>query len=270
MGIKVQFTKMQGAGNDFIVINTITQVIHFTENTLRRLAHRGVGVGCDQILLVEPPLLPDADFFMRIYNANGKPAGQCLNGARCFARFVLEEGLTNKTQLRLQTTDTIVHAEVTDFNNITVQVENPRRFNTIAYTHNNQSYTIFKRDLGNPHAIIKVEDLMATPLKELGAGLQNHPEFPEGVNVTLIQVLSRTQIKVRTFERGVGLTHACGSGALAAAIVGIEEGWLDPSVTISLPFGQLVATLDKEGHATLSGPAAWVYEGHFWLQREHA
>lgn len=272
--MKVRFTKMHGAGNDFVVIDNVRQSLHLSPGQIRRLANRQRGIGCDQVLIVSPPDCPDADFRYHIFNADGSEAGQCGNGARCFARFVREQRLSSKSHLKVQVPNGLMQLETETDGRISAEMGIPIftptavPFTTdqeqLEYTINalDTSVTIGVLSMGNPHAVLAVDDIHKAPVASLGAAIEQHPQFGDRVNVGFMQILSRDEIKLRVFERGAGETLACGTGACAAVVHGIRKNLLNNAVTVHLPGGKLSVGWDGDGSAAwLSGPTASVFEG---------
>jgi len=270
----IHFTKMQGLGNDFVVIDAISQSIVLDAAQLSWIADRHFGVGCDQILLVEAPQQPQVDFTYRIFNADGSEVEQCGNGARCFARFVLERGMTTKSEIPVATASGIIHLRLEDDGRVTVNmgapVFTPARIPFVAkaeagaYTLKlaNETLDISAVSMGNPHAVLRVEDVDTAPVAQLGAQIESHPRFPQRVNAGFMQVLDRQHIRLRVFERGSGETLACGSGACAAVVVGRQRGWLDDKVSVMLPGGELqIYWPGDEAPVMMTGPAVSVFEG---------
>lgn len=277
--MKLAFTKMHGAGNDFVVVDAVTQAVALSTNQVRYIADRSRGVGCDQVLVVEPPTDPDADFRYRIFNADGSEVEQCGNGARCFARFVREKRLTHRHELCVQTAKGRMFLRVSKEGRIDANmgppVFTPSEVPFIADTAeleysvevNGSSLKMGALSMGNPHAVVCVDDLKATDVSGLGAAIERHSRFPERVNAGFMQVISRTDIKLRVFERGVGETQACGTGACAAVVHGIRMGLLDNTVTAHLPGGKLtVRWAGEEQPVWLGGPTATVFEGTIRLK----
>lgn len=272
--MKVRFTKMHGAGNDFVVIDNVRQSLHLSPGQIRRLANRQRGIGCDQVLIVSPPDCPDADFRYHIFNADGSEAGQCGNGARCFARFVREQRLSSKSHLKVQAPNGLMQLETETDGRISAEMGIPIftptavPFTTdqeqLEYTINalDTSVTLGVLSMGNPHAVLAVDDIHKAPVASLGAAIEKHPQFGDRVNVGFMQILSRDEIKLRVFERGAGETLACGTGACAAVVHGIRKNLLNNAVTVHLPGGKLSVGWDGDGSAAwLSGPTASVFEG---------
>jgi diaminopimelate epimerase len=270
----LRFSKMHGLGNDFVVINCVTQKVRVDEKLVRFLADRHMGIGCDQVLLVEPPQNPKADFFYRIYNADGSEVAQCGNGARCFARFVLDNKLTAKTTILAETASGLLELVVNDDDTVTVDMGKPRfKPKDIPFDAPEQQATytidvegapveISALSIGNPHAVIVSDDIEKAPVEELGAEIEHHVSFPEKVNVGFMDVVSEEEIHLRVWERGVGETRACGSGACAAVVAGQERGLLGKKVTVHLPGGDLLIEWGgNKKSVMMTGPAATVFRG---------
>ena len=277
--MKLAFTKMHGAGNDFVVIDGVTQAVNLNTNQLRRLADRHRGIGCDQILMVTPPDNPDADFRYHVFNADGSRAGQCGNGARCVGRFLREKRLTRQREILLQTNDDSLALSLTEDGRVFAGLGAPRfapaevpfqadeTQDQYTLDVQGQSLSIGALSMGNPHAILMVDDCDAAPVSMLGPLLEAHTRFPERVNVGFMQVQSRGEVKLRVFERGVGETDACGSGACAAAVHGMKLGLLDEEVLVSLPGGKLSVSWPSMGDRVwLGGPTATVFNGTVTLK----
>ena len=270
----LRFSKMHGLGNDFVVVDGVRQQVALDAATVRRLADRHTGIGCDQLLLVEPA--PDAtvDFRYRIFNADGGEVEQCGNGARCFARFVRDQGLTAKTDLRVATAAGTLRLQVEADGQVTVDMgvpelepaqipfTAPARALRYALDTDLGPVTFGAVALGNPHAVLLVDDPATAPVAALGALLESHPRFPRRVNVGFLGVVDRGHARLRVFERGVGETRACGSGACAAVVVGRLQGLFDPTVAVDLTGGRLVISWLGEGEPVrMTGPATHVFEG---------
>lgn len=259
----VNFSKMHGLGNDFVVIDTITQGPRFNKNHFARIADRRLGIGCDQIILVAPPTKADTDFFYKIYNADGKEAEQCVNGLRCAAKFFVDMGLTDKTELLAQCAGGISQVTVSD-TQVTARLQTYGQIETKALNIPGLPAEIHTISLGNPHGVIVVDEIDIHAIKINGRKLSKASIFPNGANIGFMQVIDKNTIKLRVFERGSGLTSACGSGACAAAIVGQHMGLLDKDVTVKFKYGDLNITLDPEHQALImTGPAVTVYIGRF-------
>jgi len=271
----LRFTKMHGLGNDFAVIDLITQRASLRPELIRTLADRRLGIGFDQMLTVTPPDNPEMDFRYTIYNADGSEAEQCGNGARCFLRFVRDQGLTTKSCIRLETNNGSITCRLLQDGNVSVNmgkpVLQPSRIPFIAdvpqITYPVQAgdcgeVMLAAINVGNPHAVLVVPDVETAKVEQLGPVLESHARFPERVNVGFMQVLSPSSIRLRVFERGVGETKACGSGACAAVVAGRLQGLLDEHVDVELTGGHLsVSWAGDDSDIEMSGPACRVYEG---------
>ena len=274
----MHFVKMHGLGNDFVVIDAIRQQVELAPKAIRHIADRRRGIGCDQVLLVERPQSPDADFRYRIFNADGGEVEQCGNGARCFARFVRDEGLTTKDRIPVETLAGLIELEVLADGQVRVDMGEPvfepqripfqaeARAPSYALEVNGENLDIGAVSMGNPHAVLRVEDVAEAPVVRLGPAIEHHPRFPQRANVGFMQILDRGHIRLRVFERGVGETEACGTGACAAVAVGRLQGLLDEEVQVSLPGGDLVISWAGEGAPLyMTGPAERVFEGSIEL-----
>ena len=272
--MKLHFTKMHGAGNDFVVIDAVRAATQINEDQIRKIADRQTGVGCDQVLLIEPPKRPDADFEYRIFNADGSPAGQCGNGARCVGRFIHDQRLSAKSTITLQVGSDLRRLEFDEAGSVKAELGAPifapaqipfaadEDATEHALTLANVTVMAGVVSVGNPHAVLLVDDVAATPVEKIGPMIQSLDVFPEGVNVGFMQVESNTHVKLRVFERGAGETLACGSGACAAVIHGIRLGQLANKVTVSVPGGKLEVSWDDGlSSVWLAGPAETVFEG---------
>jgi diaminopimelate epimerase len=277
--VKLLFTKMQGAGNDFVVIDGVTQPVELSSARIRRIADRRRGIGCDQVLLVTPPDDPDADFRYSIFNADGSRAAQCGNGARCMGRFLREKHLTRKRDLTLLTDGEPLSLSVMEDGRVVAGLATPQftpadipflADGTAAQYSidvQGQRLSMGVVSMGNPHAILMVDDCDRAPVDTLGPLLEQHERFPDRVNVGFMQILSPTEIKLRVFERGVGETEACGSGACAAAVHGIALGLLQREVSVQLPGGKLsISWLHDEDRVWLGGPTRTVFDGSILLR----
>lgn len=272
MTTSIQFSKMQGAGNDFMVIDAINQPITLTTEQIQKLAHRQFGVGFDQLLLVENSTV--ADFKYRIFNADGGEVAQCGNGARCFVRFVIDQGLTKKHEISVETASGIITPKLEENGMVTVNMGAPRftldeipfladnLANTYTLEVNVQRIEISALSMGNPHAVQIVEDVEAAPVAALGHQIEMHPRFPERVNAGFMQILDPHHIKLRVYERGSGETLACGTGACAAVVAGIQQGRLQSPVTVSARGGELhIAWQGGNNPVMMTGPAVTVFTG---------
>jgi len=277
----LRFTKMHGLGNDFMMVDLISQRIKINPKLIKELSDRRFGIGFDQLLTVRPPAKPDSDFRYSIYNADGSEAEQCGNGARCFLRFVLDEGLTSKSTIRLETSNANIWCTLEKDSNITVDMGKPAMQPGMVpfvadspkinydlslgreYPH---TFSISVLSLGNPHAVITVPAVDSAPVLQVGPLIERHPRFPEGVNVGFMEIVSRKKIRLRVFERGVGETKACGSGACAAVVAGRLQGFLDDTVEVQLPGGSLsVSWGGNNDTIKMTGPACKVYEGRLQI-----
>ena len=271
--MKIYFSKMQGLGNDFMVIDNITQNVFLSKHAIQRLANRNFGIGFDQLLLVEPPYDPDLDFHYRIFNADGSEVEQCGNGARCFARFVKLKGLTPKRVINVSTMKGNIQLKIEADSNITVDMGKPILVpNQIPFVAKKEEKTYILRveeytvicgvvSMGNPHCVVLVDDIDKAPVDTLGPLLENHERFPNKVNVGFMQVISRDHAKLRVWERGVGETLACGTGACAAAVVGQLQGKLNTHCTIDLPGGKLRFFWQTGQSVRMTGAAEFVFDG---------
>ena len=274
----LKFTKMHGAGNDFVMLNGVRQDIHLTPEQLRFLADRHFGVGCDQILLVEKSQSPAADFRYRIFNADGGEVEQCGNGARCFVRFVHDQKLTQKREIVVETKCGLIKPRLEENGRITVDMGAPifeaARISFVGGRNEvieplevaGEILHISALSMGNPHAVQVVADVEQAPVITLGALIECHPRFLQRVNAGFMQVLDRSHIKLRVYERGAGETLSCGTGACAAVVAGIRRGLLDNEVHVATRGGVLDIAWAGEGAAVLmSGPAISVFEGEINL-----
>lgn len=273
------FTKMHGLGNDFVVFDATRRPLALTPAQARLIADRRLGVGCDQILVVEPAADYDADFFYRIYNADGSESAQCGNGARCFARFVREQGLTDKDRIVVATVAGRMVLEaladgrfrvemgVPAFDPADIPLHAPARAdNYQVKLADGQHVTGQALAIGNPHFVVPVDDVASAPVATLGPALESHRDFPERVNVGFMRVQDPGHIRLRVYERGTGETRACGSGAVAAAVAGRLAHGLQESVQVAVPGGILTVDWAGEGApAYLTGPAARVFDGELDL-----
>ena len=276
--MRLAFTKMHGLGNDFVVFDAISQNVALSPEQIRFIADRHFGVGCDQLLLVERPTRPGVDFRYRIFNADGGEVEQCGNGARCFARFVVDKGLTNKREIVVETNAGIIRPRLEDDGQVTVDMGAPRfapRDIPFQAETEAERYTldmdgvaveIGAVSMGNPHAVIRVADVDAAPVAEWGPRIERHPRFPQRVNVGFVQVLARDHLRLRVFERGTGETQACGTGACAAMAVARRWGLVDEAVMVELRGGRLLIRWPGGGEPVrMTGPAVSVFEGNIEL-----
>lgn len=277
--MNLRFTKMHGAGNDFVVLDGVRQSFNLNAAQLRFLADRHFGVGCDQILLVETAQHPDADFRYRIFNADGGEVEQCGNGARCFVRFVHDHGLTHKREIVVETRSGLISPRLEDDGRVTVNMGAPIFDNArIPFISDSteviqplalgdDTVQITALSMGNPHAVQVVEDVVLAPVATQGPLIENHPRFPRRVNAGFMQVVDRTHIRLRVHERGSGETLSCGTGACAAVVAGIRRGLLDQSVNVDTRGGVLSIRWEGDGQPVwMTGPAVSVFEGEINLE----
>lgn len=270
----INFTKMHGLGNDFVVINAINQHIALTPEQIRFMSDRHFGIGFDQLLLVEKPVSDNADFKYRIFNADGGEVAQCGNGARCFARFVRDKKLSDKDEIRVDTDSGQLLLRFNENGLITVNMGIPKHKPAdipLLIEQESPMYTISVNkmvktfgavSMGNPHAVIQVNDIKTAPVADLGQALESHALFPERANIGFMQVIDRSHIKLRVYERGAAETLACGSGACAAVVIGIEQNLLNHEVNVELPGGELKISWPGRGEPVLmTGPAISVFDG---------
>lgn len=274
----MKFTKMHGLGNDFVVVDAINQRIALTPKKIRFMADRHTGIGFDQLLVVEKTNQEKTDFKYRIFNADGSEVGQCGNGARCFARFVRDKKLTDKDNIVVETKSGQLVLSFTDDDLITVNMGIPKhqpaeipmimeqeaRFYTVNVNGTEKAFGAVS--MGNPHAVLQVNDIKTAPVETIGAALESHKIFPERANIGFMQVVDKNSIKLRVFERGAGETQACGSGACAAVVVGIEQNLLNNTVKVELPGGELNISWAGRGEPVfMTGAAVSVFEGFIAL-----
>ena len=276
--MRFRFTKMHGLGNDFVVIDAVSQKISITPERARKISDRNFGVGCDQILIVEAPRDPSCDFRYRIFNYDGTEVENCGNGARCFAVFVRQRGLTNKRKIKVQTNAGNMILHVHDDDLVTVDMGAPVLTpNDIPFNAENyqKEYSLKLQkseisvgavSMGNPHAVCVVDHLESFDVDSIGAEVEEHKDFPSKVNAGFMEVMSRDEIRLRVFERGVGETLACGTGACAAAVSGNLRGLLSSNITVHLPGGDLHIQWEGEGKSVfMTGPATTVFHGQIRL-----
>ncbi|NNM64430.1 MAG: diaminopimelate epimerase [Burkholderiales bacterium] len=292
--MKLQFTKMHGAGNDFVMLDATREALALSPEQLRLLADRHVGVGADQILVVEPAPSADVDFRYRIFNADGGEVEQCGNGARCFVAFVRRRGLTDKRSIRVLTRSGIIQPRLEDDGRVSVDMGPPRftaaeipfddaglvprleagferwplELGATDTSAANPSSTLWisALSMGNPHAVQRVDDVDTAPVGTLGPRIEHHRRFPQRVNAGFMQVMSPRHIRLRVWERGAGETLACGTGACAAVVAGMRHGWLQTPVEVDTRGGRLSIAWDGTGSpVTMTGPAAHVFDGHIEL-----
>ncbi|MGD8484266.1 MAG: diaminopimelate epimerase [Thioalkalispiraceae bacterium] len=279
--MNLKFTKMHGLGNDFVVIDAINQRVSLVDEQIRTLADRRFGVGCDQVLVVEAPRRKSVDFTYRIYNADGSEVEQCGNGARCFAVFVRDKGLTDKARIRVETRSGIIELQVQADGQVTVDMGIPRfepaalpfepqlpadQAGRYPLSINGETINVGVVSMGNPHAVVQVDNVDTAPVHQFGPLIESHPAFPNRVNAGFMQVMDTSHIRLRVYERGAGETLACGTGACAAVVVGRQQGLLDDKVIVSLPGGELqVQWVGEGGTVMMTGPATRVFEGEIQL-----
>jgi diaminopimelate epimerase len=274
----IKFTKMHGLGNDFVVIDAVTQNINLSAAVVRRIADRHLGIGCDQVLIVEPPSSTDIDFNYRIFNSDGSEVEQCGNGARCLARFIRDRKLSGKESIRVKTMNRIIDLSINKDNTISVDMGIPQfepkdlpfeaecRSASYAIDLGDQTVMIAAISMGNPHAVMFVEDIDSASVSTIGSQIEKHYRFPNKVNVSFVEVVNRRHVKLRVRERGSGETRACGSGACAAAVATIQKGLVDSPVTVALTGGNLTINWPGEGHSLImNGPAITSFHGQIKL-----
>ncbi|GMR06779.1 MAG: diaminopimelate epimerase [Gammaproteobacteria bacterium] len=278
--MNIAFTKMHGLGNDVIVIEALDHGFNATPEQIRQLADRHFGIGFDQLLLVEPPTSEEMDFSYRIFNADGSEVEQCGNGARCFARFVYDRGLTEKTEIRVGTLSGIIVPRLLDDGLVCVDMGAPEfepekipfiaegRQRLYPLSLDGVEISIAAVSMGNPHAVQIVNDIDDTRVSETGAQIEQHPRFPLRANAGFMQIVNRQAIRLRVWERGSGETLACGTGACAAVVAGIDQGFLDSPVKVFLRGGSLsIEWAGDDAPVLMTGPAEYVYEGMFEMEK---
>lgn len=270
--VKIPFTKMHGIGNDFIIINQIDVDYHLSKKIIHQLANRRTGIGFDQMLIIEKSSLEHADFKYRIFNADGSEVAQCGNGARCFFRFIHYHGLSAKKNIVVETKAGILSLFDKDNGMIGVDMGEPifnhekipyqqNSQNDLNLLFNNQKYIFDVISMGNPHAVIKVNDFDSINITEISKNLQTSNAFPESVNVGFLKIKNKKEIRLKVYERGSGLTLACGSGACAAAIIAIQNDWVNNPVKVVMDGGELEIFWKNKQSVVMVGPAQIVYEG---------
>ncbi len=284
--MRLRFTKMHGAGNDFVVLDATREPLALTAEHYRRLGDRRFGVGADQILVVERSSTPGVDFRYRIYNNSGEEVEQCGNGSRCFVRYVREHGLTDKRVVRVETVNNLLELRMQDDGRVTVDMNRPifdlpqvpfdaaglqpRELNGFALwplqLADGSSAEVAVLSMGNPHAVQRVADVDSAPVLTQGPLIEAHERFPRKVNAGFLQVVDRGRVRLRVFERGAGETLACGTGACAAVVAGIRLGWLDAKVEVEARGGRLtIEWAGGDSHVLMTGPAETVFEGEIEL-----
>lgn len=274
----VRFTKMHGLGNDFMVLDLVTQRVKLTPKIVKKLGDRNFGVGFDQLLIVEPPSTPDVDFRYRIYNSDGSEVENCGNGARCFAKFVRDKRLTGKDEIAVETANGRAVLKVREDRQIEVDMGAPRLDpQAVPFAASEQAvtypveaegitYELSAVSMGNPHGVLVVDDVDTAPVETVGPLLEPHASFPQKANIGFMQVVTRDEVRLRVYERGAGETKACGTGACAAVVAGILRGLLDARVKVQLPGGELeIFWQGGDAPVIMTGPATTVFEGQIFL-----
>jgi diaminopimelate epimerase len=276
--MQIQFSKMHGLGNDFVVIDNVTQNVFFSKEKIQQLSDRNFGIGFDQLLMVEPPYDPDQDFHYRIFNADGSEVSQCGNGARCFARFVKMKGLTNRNKIVVSTKagrmvlylekdgQVTVNMGVPEFEPSLVPIKANKREKIYILRAQEQTFFCGVVSMGNPHCVLLVDDVQTADVETMGPLLEKHERFSEGANVGFMQIINHSHIKLRVFERGVGETLACGSGACAAVAVGQLQNRLSKDVRVDLPGGSLkIRWQGNDNVLKMTGAAEHIFDGYINL-----
>ena len=274
--MKILFTKMHGAGNDFIVINQLNKNYNLTPKEIKILSNRQLGIGFDQLLIIENSVLPNAEFKYRIFNADGNEVEQCGNGARCFLLFLKNSGISDKKTISVETKSGVISLSFEDNNKISVNMgfpnDNPesipflQNYSPSQTTYiNDVEHYFYPISLGNPHVVIKLDTLDNIDFSLIGEKLQNSKFFPNSVNVGFLRIINKNEIALKVYERGSGLTLACGSGACAASIISIKNGWVTSPVKVQMDGGELIVKWGLNHEAILIGPAKVVFEGEFDL-----
>ncbi|BEV09158.1 diaminopimelate epimerase [Methylophilus sp. DW102] len=272
--MKLRFTKMQGAGNDFVVIDATRAPVNLSHAQIQHIANRYFGVGCDQLLMVESTTTPDVDFRYRIFNADGGEVEQCGNGARCFVRFVVDKGLTDKHEIKVETASGVISLKLQEDGQVTVDMGAPRftpaqipfeaeqQATTYELPLASETITVSAVSMGNPHAVMLVDNVHTAEVASLGPQIESHPQFPQRVNAGFMQVLNEHEINLRVYERGSGETLACGTGACAAAVSGIQLGTLQSPIKVHTRGGILtIQWAGGESPVLMTGPAEIVFDG---------
>ena len=276
--MKLNFSKMHGLGNDFMVIDGVRQTVALSNEVIGQLGHRQFGIGFDQLLLVESSTTPGIDFRYRIFNCDGSEVEQCGNGSRCFARFVFDQGLTDKSEIAVETAKGVIYPRLENNGLVTVNMGAPRFApSEIPFEAPNEAiidplivdgqvYDISVVSMGNPHAVQVVDDVETAPVALHGALIENHKRFPQKVNAGFMQIVGRNEIRLRVFERAAGETLACGTGACAAVVAGIRRGLLDETVLVHTRGGDLtISWAGGDAPVMMTGPAVTVFEGQIEL-----
>jgi diaminopimelate epimerase len=270
--LNIPFSKMHGAGNDFVVINQMNRDFHLTSFQIKKMADRNFGIGFDQLLIIEKPTQASAEFKYRIFNADGGEVGQCGNGARCFFHYLKIKNLSSNNEITVETQSGVIVLSYKNDGLISVDMGVPVfdhekipfisiNANVPSVTVDSKTYEFFPLSMGNPHAVIKLPKLTGIDLVTIGKALQRSPAFPESVNVGFVQVIDKHTLSLKVYERGSGMTLACGSGACAAAVIAVQNQWVQGPVNVLMDGGQLTINLAPKGSIELMGPAEWVFDG---------
>ncbi len=270
--LNIPFSKMHGAGNDFVVINQMNRDFHLTSFQIKKMADRNFGIGFDQLLIIEKPTQASAEFKYRIFNADGGEVGQCGNGARCFFHYLKIKNLSSNNEITVETQSGVIVLSYKNDGLISVDMGVPVfdhekipfisiNANVPSVTVDSKTYEFFPLSMGNPHAVIKLPKLTGIDLVTIGKALQRSPAFPESVNVGFVQVIDKHTLSLKVYERGSGMTLACGSGACAAAVIAVQNQWVQGPVNVLMDGGQLTINLTPKGSIELLGPAEWVFDG---------
>lgn len=270
--LNIPFSKMHGAGNDFVVINQMNRDFHLTSFQIKKMADRNFGIGFDQLLIIEKPTQASAEFKYRIFNADGGEVGQCGNGARCFFYYLKIKNLSSNNEITVETQSGVIVLSYKNDGLISVDMGVPVfdhekipfisiNANVPSVTVDSKTYEFFPLSMGNPHAVIKLPKLTGIDLVTIGKALQRSPAFPESVNVGFVQVIDKHTLSLKVYERGSGMTLACGSGACAAAVIAVQNQWVQGPVNVLMDGGQLTINLTPKGSIELMGPAEWVFDG---------
>ena len=270
--LSIPFSKMHGAGNDFVVINQMNRDFHLTSFQIKKMADRNFGIGFDQLLIIEKPTQASAEFKYRIFNADGGEVGQCGNGARCFFHYLKIKNLSSNNEITVETQSGMIVLSYKNDGLISVDMGVPVfdhekipfisiNANVPSVTVDSKTYEFFPLSMGNPHAVIKLPKLTGIDLVTIGKALQRSPAFPESVNVGFVQVIDKHTLSLKVYERGSGMTLACGSGACAAAVIAVQNQWVQGPVNVLMDGGQLTINLTPKGSIELMGPAEWVFDG---------
>ena len=271
------FTKMQGTGNDFIILNQLDVDYGLSKRVIEKLANRQYGIGFDQLLIVENSSNPKAEFKYRIFNADGNEVGQCGNGARCFFQYIINKKLSNNSSIVVETKSGLITLKYNSNELVEVNMGKPIfNYEDIPFISNNEKLKIQIDDtlvdinvtsMGNPHAVIKIDDFNKCDIKEISESLQNSPQFPKSVNVGFLKTIDKNTIRLKVYERGSGLTLACGTGACAAAVIAIGQKWVTNPVRVEMDGGELIIGWHNQKDVILMGPAQIVFEGEINLDK---